>query len=98
MKGKQMTEPKYYTFSYQDIVKLLVKQEGIHEGLWSLRVELGLAAVNVNQSEGSLDIIPAALIPIKNIGIQQGMELNALTVDAAVVNPRPNARNIRKKK
>ena len=84
-----MAEVTQYTFSYKEVIEALIKQQGIHEGIWSIRVEFGMGAINVNTEEGSKDITPAAIIAVKSIGLQAGTEINSLTVDAAEVNPRP---------
>ena len=83
-----MAEASQYTFTYKEVVEALIKQQEIHEGVWSLRVEFGLAAVNINTSEGSAEITPAAIVPIKSIGLQRGTEDNSLTVDAGQINPK----------
>ena len=84
-----MAEVSKYTFSYKEVVEALIKQQGLHEGLWMLGVEFGLAAINVNTAEGSDELTPAAIVPIKSLALQRGIEINSLTADAAVVNPRP---------
>lgn len=83
-----MGESDVYNFPFKEVVEALLKKQGIHEGLWSLRVEFGLGAANINMVDGSKDGTPAAIIPLVKLGIQRGTELNNLTVDAAVVNPR----------
>lgn len=84
-----MAEVDQYTFPYSEIVEALVRKQGLHEGVWQLRIEFGLSAANIKQVEGSKDATPSAIIPVVKIGIQRGNELNNLSVDAAVVNPRP---------
>lgn len=87
-----MAQATQYTFNYKEVVEALIKQQGLHEGLWMLRVEFGLAATNINSSEGGTDLTPAAIIPIKALGLMAGREVNSLTVDAAKVNPSPKTR------
>ncbi len=77
-----------YRFSYKEVVEALIKQQGLHEGLWMLGVEFGLGAINVNTVEGSNELTPAAIVPLKTITLQRGIEDNSLTADASVVNPR----------
>lgn len=95
-----MAEASMYKFSYQEVVEALIKQQGIHEGLWSLYVEFGIAAANMNmalQVKGQAitpptetdDLTPAAIVPIVSIGIIRAEKQNRLTVDAAEVNPKP---------
>jgi hypothetical protein len=80
-----MGEPKIYTFNHKEVAEALVKQQGIHEGLWGLYIEFGITAGNVGQDATSL--MPAAIVPVQKIGIQQFPEENNLCVDAAKVNP-----------
>jgi hypothetical protein len=87
-----MAQATQYTFTYKEIVEALIKQQGLHEGLWMLRVEFGLAATNINSVEGGTDLTPAAIVPVKALGLQVGREENSLTVDAAKVNPSPKTR------
>ncbi len=93
-----MAEPTQFTFSYKEVVEALIKQQGLHEGLWSLRVEFGFGAININTDEGSKELSPAAIIPIKGLGLQKGTEDNSLTVNAAEVNPRPKGTSKQSKK
>ena len=76
------------TFAHKEVAEALVKQQGIHEGVWGIYVEFGIGAANVRHAE-TADLNPAAIVPIVKIGIQRFDELNNLTVDAAEVNPTP---------
>lgn len=82
-----MGEPQIITFSYKELATVLIKHQGIHEGLWSCTIQMGLQAaiIKVGSSEG--DIAPAAIVPLLKVGIQKQDKPNPLTVDAAVVNP-----------
>ena len=93
-----MAEASRYTFSYKEVVEALIKQQGLHEGLWMLGIEFGLAAINVNATEGSDDLTPAAVVPVKALALQRGIVVNSLTADAAVVNPRPKQNSKESKK
>lgn len=79
---------------HNELAKLLVKQHGIHEGLWGLFIRFGLSAANVpfQPPDGSNMILrPAAIVPLLEIGIQPFPERNDLCVDAAKVNPKPKS-------
>jgi hypothetical protein len=71
-------------------VEALIRSSDLHEGLWGLYIEFGLAAANMGQ--GPADILPTAIIPVKKIGLQRFNEANNLTADAAEVNPSPKAK------
>jgi hypothetical protein len=85
-----MPEIQQLTFTHKEVAEALVKKEGLHEGLWGIYIEFGLAAANINgPDEGSF--MPAAIIPVVKIGIQRFTEANGLTVDASEVNPEPKS-------
>ena len=83
-----MAEPRQITFSYEELAEALVKQQGIHEGLWGVYAEFGLGAANVEGPAPGGGSVPAAIVPLQRLGIQKfDLEVKGLTVDAAVVNP-----------
>lgn len=91
--------------SYKDLAKLMVKHEGLHEGLWGVYIRFGLRAANIPvQVEEHTSVMPAAILPILEIGIQPFAQATDLTIDAAVENPRPKrkgakpSRKVAKKK
>jgi hypothetical protein len=88
-----MPEIANITFSYKEVVTALLKEQGIHEGLWALFVKFGLGALNVGENDES--IRPAAIIPILEIGLQKAEKENNISVDAAKVNPKPLAKALR---
>jgi hypothetical protein len=83
-----MAEIQQYIFSYKEVAKALVKEQEIHEGIWGIYIRFGIGAANVGEESGT-DIVPAAIVPVQQIGIQRFTEMNNLTVDAAEVNPLP---------
>ena len=84
-----MGEPQIITFTYKEIATVLLKHQGIHEGLWALTVQLALQAGNIKVGPSEGDIAIAAIIPLMKIGIQKSDKPTPLTVDAAEVNPIP---------
>ena len=86
-----MAERKPHLMDFKKLAELLVKEEGIHDGFWGVCVRFGLKATNFNFQQpegGGTTLLPTALIPILEIGIQPFPEANTLTVDASTVNPR----------
>ncbi len=74
------------TYTHRQLAEILVKDQGIHEGLWGLYVEFGIAGTNLaNPKDGTVN--PAAIVPVIRIGIQPFREASSMTVDAAEVNP-----------
>lgn len=81
-----MPEIGQFTYSYQELAEILIKQQGIHEGLWGFYFELGIGAGTTAGPDGNF--VPMAVIPLQRVGIQKfDQEAKGLTVDAAVVNP-----------
>lgn len=81
-----MPETKTMTFSHKEVVEALIKQNDIHEGLWGIYVEFGLAATNMSGPD-KMDVLPTAIIPVKQIGLQRFDEPSNITVDASKCNP-----------
>lgn len=82
-----MPEVSQYTFSLREITEILVKQQGLHEGIWGLYVRFGLGASNVGESAAQIQ--PAAIVPIVEIGLQKFDKETNISVDAAKINPKP---------
>ena len=81
-----MPEPTQVLFSHKELVTVLIKSQGLHEGIWGLYVKFGLKAVNSGASDA--DLQPTAMIPVLGIGLQRFEEVNGLSVNAAEVNPK----------
>lgn len=81
-----MGEPTQITFKHAEIVELLLKKHGIHEGIWGLFVKFGLNASNVGPTEA--EVMPAAIIAVLEIGLQKFDKESNIALDAAKVNPR----------
>lgn len=85
-----MAETGLYLFTHKELVEILIKNQGLHEGIWQLYVNFGLKATNLGISEE--DALPTAIIPILQIGLQKSNKEGNLSADASKVNPRPKAR------
>src|SRR5262245_11010028 len=81
-----MAEVKTYVFSYKEVAEALIKKQEIHEGLWAIYMEFGIAGANIQAGEEGL-AVPAAIVPVLKVGIQRSDTATLLTVDAAEVNP-----------
>lgn len=77
-----------YKFSHQEVVEALIKQQGLHEGIWMLSMQFGIGAVNVANPDNHTELNPSAVVPVISIGLRKKDALNPLAVDASVVNPR----------
>jgi hypothetical protein len=81
-----MAEASQIVFKFPELAEILVTRQDIHEGHWGIFLRFGLAATNVNSPTG--DLLPSAIVPVIEIGIQRFDEPNNLTVNAAEVNPK----------
>ena len=72
-----MEQPQF--FSPQQVLKAILKQEGIEDGHWGLVLNFGFSAGNVGPS--AQDLKPGAILSIRAIGIQKTEEDNSLTVN-----------------
>ena len=82
-----MAESTQITYTHREVAEMLVKHQGLREGIWGLFLKFGIQAANIGPDAGQL--VPAAIIPVLAIGLQKFDSENALAVDAAKVNPAP---------
>jgi hypothetical protein len=78
-----MADTTQITYSYKELVALMVKDQGIREGIWGLVTRFGLKATNLGTSD--TDLVPSAIVGVIHIGIQRMDKPTNLTVDAAEV-------------
>jgi hypothetical protein len=82
-----MAESKeQYLFSHVEVVEALIKKQGLHEGIWMLYFELGVAGANIAHPV-THELTPAAIIPIVKVGLQKTDAVSPIAMDAATVNP-----------
>jgi hypothetical protein len=82
-----MPEVNQYVFSNKELLELLIKQAGVHEGRWVLMANFGFNAGNFGPSPDQA--VPGAVVAVQQIGIQRaGADMpEQMSLDAAVVNP-----------
>lgn len=78
-----MPDPSQFAFTYKELAEMMVRHAGLKEGLWGVFMKFGIAGINIGQSPE--DIVPAAVVPVLEIGLQRFEEPSRLTVDAAEV-------------
>ena len=81
-----MAEIQMIALSHKEVVEALIKYQDIHEGIWQLVVEFGIAAANM--ATGPDEALPTAIVPIKKLGLKKVDKMTSLSVDASVVNPK----------
>lgn len=95
-----MEKPETILFDFKEVATQLVKQRGIHEGLWALYFEFGITGANLGfetldgefplTKEGLPEhVLPTAIVSINKIGLAKAPYLTSIAVDAAIVNPKP---------
>jgi hypothetical protein len=84
-----MPEVNQYTFTFKELMEMMVKKADLHEGKWMLLTNFAFAAINGGPSPDQM--MPTALAGVQTIGIQKAVPDSppSLTVDAAEVNPAP---------
>ena len=86
-----MAEVKQYVFSYKEVVEALIKQQGIHEGLWGIFTRFGIQGANIAGPDPTGEpLLPVAVVPVLEVGIQRAEADKSVpgVCDAAVVNPK----------
>jgi hypothetical protein len=73
-----------YTLSHQEVVKAIIIDQDIHEGLWTLNVNF-----NVETSHAPRVPNPSLTVIVKGIGIMRALLTDPFAVDAALINPPP---------
>jgi hypothetical protein len=75
------------SFSNKELLELLIKKAGVHEGNWILMVNFGFTAGNFGPTGGP--IAPGVVVTINHVGIQRAAadSLPEMWLDAAIVNP-----------
>jgi hypothetical protein len=86
-----MAEPTQFTFDLREVAELLVKQQGIHDGLWLVGFEFGFGVGNFGpnpaQSKPSAMVQITRVLLSKHEGEGAPPDLGYL-IDAAKVNPK----------
>jgi len=82
-----MPDANQYSFKNKELLEILIREAGVNEGRWVLLANFGFAAGNFGPSEDQ--IAPGAAVVINYMGIQRAKDdtPEAMTLDAAEVNP-----------
>lgn len=79
-----------YNFSHKELVQLMLKDAGIHEGIWSLSVNFRLGAGSFGPSP--TEVTPTGFVGVEGVGLQKievspDSPIPPLAFDAALLNP-----------
>lgn len=80
-----MAEPTVITFTFKELATILIKAQDIHEGIWGVYFKFGIQGANAGPDEAN--VLPTAMVPILEVGIQKMAAVNNLSVNASEVNP-----------
>lgn len=84
-----MTEIAQFEYSNKELIVLMLKDRGVHEGHWHLSVKLGFSALNLGQATDGTDASPAGAVAFTGVRIVRVPEPLPFTINAAEVNPQP---------
>lgn len=76
-------EPQQITFTLQDIVKMILRAQGIREGHWELTVETRVTPMGA--AVGDEGPLPSVIVQFAKCGIVRTPEPTACSVDAALL-------------
>ena len=82
-----MPEVSQYFFKHKEVVEVLIKKLGLHEGRWQLIMNFGFGAANMGPTPA--EVSPGGAVVVNAVGLQRATPESpeSLTVDAEVVNP-----------
>jgi hypothetical protein len=74
---------KEIVIDFRELAALIVRENKVTEGHWGIWVRFAIAGINAGPDKDH--VMPAAVVPIQEIGIQRFDKPNNLTVDAAKI-------------
>jgi hypothetical protein len=82
-----MPEVNQIFFSHKEVLELLIKKAGVHEGKWVLAANFGFTAGYFGPSPDQLS--PGAVVAVTQLGITRAPpdSPEQAILDAAIVNP-----------
>jgi hypothetical protein len=80
------TSLSYPSLEPLELTTLLIRHYGIHCGLWTLHVDFHTSGHNYVPT-GKDTAYPAVVTGVRSLGLRRVETADALTVDAAAVNP-----------
>ncbi|MGP8050279.1 MAG: hypothetical protein ACLPYB_06655 [Desulfobaccales bacterium] len=82
-----MGEPELISFTYKELAAVLIKHQGIHEGIWSLTIQFAFNAGMTKAGPAGEDFVIAANVAMMKFGLQKIDQPTPISVDAAEANP-----------
>jgi hypothetical protein len=82
---------KNHTYSIEELLCALLRDQGIHEGYWALNVEFSATGASVKPADNAARTLPGLIVSMNTASLVRADSAAAGAVDAAVVNPRKRA-------
>lgn len=76
----------------KEITELLIKHHGLHDGLYDLVLEFGVAIGAVGPAPDQ--ILPGVMVGVRRVGIAKATTSGPNTIDAAKINPTISSKKI----
>jgi len=89
--GESIGTRKNYEYSHKVLAKILIVQEGIHEGHWQIDLKFDVRSKNVILEKG--ESFPGMLLTALNVGLLRQDKETERSVDASKANPLPKEMN-----
>ena len=83
-----MAENTRIAYTNKELVVMMLKDQGIHEGHWVLATNFSFTAMNIGQSSDGSDASPAGIVAVTGVIIERVPERLPFSVNAAEVNPK----------
>jgi len=83
-----MVETTRLIYSNKELVVMMLKDQGIHEGNWVLAANLSFTAMNFGQLPDGSDASPAGVVAVTGVLIERVPEPLPFSVNAAEANPK----------
>ena len=77
-----MAEPTQIVFSHKEIVELMLRKQNIHHCIWGMFIKFGIQGTNIGLT--GTDMMPAAVVPVLEIGLQKFEAESNASVDRLV--------------
>lgn len=81
-----MAEVTRFEFANKDLVVLMLKDRGIHEGHWVLQARFSFGAMNMGASLEGSDAMPTGIVSVAGMGLELVPQPLPFSVNAAEVN------------
>jgi hypothetical protein len=94
-----MAEATQYQITNKELVELIIRRQGIHDGIWMLAINFGFAPGNFGPTETQMNPGIAVVVQqfsILRVALDQPPPPPSITVDASIVNP-PTAKEVQRK-